>query len=217
MKSKIWEAAKPALILMLIAAVSAGALAGVNALTANTIADRSEAAANEARRQVIEAADFEAGTLEVDGETVTYHTAVDAAGETVGYVFSATVTGKSGGLVVMTGIAADGTVTGVTVTEDNETAGYVDKVEKGGLFAAFKGKVAALFTAGDNIDAVAQATKTSKGVISGVNQAVEWYTALTKGGESDEPVESTADGAESEVESAESDLPAGSEAEEASK
>lgn len=201
MKSKIWEAAKPALMLMLIAAVSAAALAGVNALTADTIAERSEAAANAARRQVIDAADFVEGTLtDKGGETVVYHTAVDQAGETVGYVFTATATGKSGGLVIMTGIAADGTVTGVTVTEDNETAGYVDKVEKGGLFAAFKGKDAAPFVAGENVDAVAQATKTSKGVVSGVNCAVEWYTALTKGGESNEQAE----GAVSEAETVES-------------
>ena len=34
MKSKLWSVARPALILMLITAVSAAALAGVNALTA---------------------------------------------------------------------------------------------------------------------------------------------------------------------------------------
>ena len=47
MKSKLWSVARPALILMLITAVSAAALAGVNALTAGTIARRAEETANQ--------------------------------------------------------------------------------------------------------------------------------------------------------------------------
>lgn len=186
MKNKIWEAAKPALILMLVAAVAAAALAGVNALTASTIARRAEETANIARREVMDADRFEEQTLtDASGNAVTYYTALDADGETVGYVFTATATGKSGGLVVMTGIAANGKVTGVSVIEENETAGYVDKVEKAGLLESFVGKVAALFESGKDVDTVAQATKTSKGVIDGVNKAVSYYELLTKGEMSD--------------------------------
>ena len=74
----------------------------------------------------------------------------------------------------MTGIAADGRVTGVTVTDDNETAGYVDKVKKGGLFDAFRDKETTDggFTLGEDIDGISQATKTSRGVTEGVNKAV---------------------------------------------
>ena len=63
MKSKLWSVARPALILMLITAVSAAALAGVNALTAGTIARRAEETANQARRQVIDADSFTPAAL----------------------------------------------------------------------------------------------------------------------------------------------------------
>lgn len=158
--------------LTLIGAVATAALAGTNALTADRIAQNNEATATAARQTVIEADSFEARTLIVDGEEIAYHAALKG-GETVGYVFSVSSRGKSSGLVVMTGIAVDGTVTGVTVTEDNETAGYVDKVEKGGLFEALSGKADT-----DSVDTVSQATKTSKGVLQGVQQALDYYAQV---------------------------------------
>ena len=47
MKNKLWSVLKPALILTAITAVSAAALAGVNALTADTITRRAEETAPE--------------------------------------------------------------------------------------------------------------------------------------------------------------------------
>lgn len=177
MKNKLWSVLKPALILTAITAVSAAALAGVNALTADTITRRAEETADRARRQVIDAAAFEAAALPgEDGES--YYKALGENGETLGYVFTATVSGKSSGLTVMTGILADGTVAGVVVTEDNETAGYVQKVEKAGLLERLKGLPAAPITAGEDVDTVAQATKTSKGILRGVNEAIERYMQI---------------------------------------
>ena len=119
-----------------------------------------------------------------DGQEVVYYTALQG-GETVGYVFTVSTTGKSAGLTVMTGISADGKITGVTVTDDNETAGYVDKVRDGGLFDRFMGQEApdGGFTLGKDIDGVSQATKTSRGVTDGVNQAVAYYQQIQKGAE----------------------------------
>lgn len=82
----------------------------------------------------------------------------------MGYVFTASATGKSAGLTVMTGISTDGTITGVAVTDDNETAGYVAKVREGGLLDAFSGRTAETFELGKTIDGVSQATKTSRGI-----------------------------------------------------
>ena len=175
MKNKLWSVLKPALILTAITAVSAAALAGVNALTADTITRRAEETADRARRQVIDADSFETAALSDGG---VYYKALGENGETLGYVFTATVSGKSSGLTVMTGILADGTVAGVVVTEDNETAGYVQKVEKAGLLDRLKGLPAAPITAGEDVDTVAQATKTSKGILRGVNQAIDCYTQI---------------------------------------
>ena len=164
--------------LALIAGVVTAALAGTNALTKDTIAQRNEQAETEARLQVIDAEAFEKQTLtDTDGKEVVYYAAKKGE-ETVGYVFTVSSTGKSSGLVVMTGIAADGKVTGVTVTDDNETAGYVDKVKKGGLFDAFREKAAADggFTLGEDVDGIS-----SRGVTDGVNKAVAYYRQITGG------------------------------------
>lgn len=126
---------------------------------------------------MIDADTFEKQNL---GDT-TYYVALKDGG-TVGYVFTAVATGKSAGLTVMTGIAADGTVTGVAVTDDNETAGYVAKVREGGLLDAFAGRTAETFELGKTIDGVSQATKTSRGITDGVNQAVAWYQMIKEAG-----------------------------------
>lgn len=168
-------------MLALIAGVVAAALAGTNALTKDTIAQRSEQAANEARLQVIDADAFTAATLATEDGEVAYYVAVQND-QTVGYVFTATVSGKSSGLVVMTGIDTAGAITGVAVTENNETAGYVDKVTDGGLLDAFAGKAAdGALTLGLDVDSVSQATKTSKGVLDGVNAAIAYYTQIKEG------------------------------------
>lgn len=169
--------------LMVIAGVVTAALAGTNALTEGVIARRAEETENAARRQVIDADSFEKASLTDEGEEVVYYIA-QKDGATVGYVFTTVTTGKSSGLTVMTGLDAEGTVTGVQVTADNETAGYVDKVTDGGLLDAFKGQNApGGFVLGETVDGVSQATKTSRGVVSGVNLAVRYYETYLKGGE----------------------------------
>lgn len=177
---RIKEILISALALTVIAAAVNAALSATNALTKDTIAAATAAAENEARRQVIDATDFEEATVTVDGETVTYHKALKD-GQTVGYVFRTVASGKSSGLTVMTGIGTDGVITGVNITDDNETAGYVDKVKKGGLLDQFIGKTAQPFKVKENVDAVSQATKTSTGVTKAVDTAVRYYKAI--GGE----------------------------------
>ena len=182
---KLRDIAVSAAALAIIAGGVTAALAGTNALTASTIAARNEEAENQARLEVIDADSFERQTLTAsDGQEAVYYTALQG-GETVGYVFTVSTTGKSAGLTVMTGISADGKITGVTVTDDNETAGYVDKVRDGGLFDRFMGQEApdGGFTLGKDIDGVSQATKTSRGVTDGVNQAVAYYQQIQKGAE----------------------------------
>lgn len=166
--------------LTVIAAAVTAAIAGTNALTADTIAERNAAAETAARMEVIEADAFEESTVTVDGETVTYYKAIKD-GEEVGAVFTTEAVGKSAGLIVMTGIAADGEITGVKVVDDNETAGYVKKVEKGGFLSALLGKQAKPLTLNSDVDAVSQATKTSGGILKAVNAAIHAYQAVSGG------------------------------------
>ncbi|MBE6757629.1 MAG: FMN-binding protein [Ruminococcaceae bacterium] len=159
-----------ALALTLIAGVATAALAGTNALTKDIIAQNNAATADAARRTVFaEAEAFEARTLTLDGEEIVYYAALKGD-EEVGFVFTAVTSGKSAGLTVMTGVDTQGTVTGVAVTEDSETAGYIDKVTDGGLFDTLKGR-----TSTDGVDTVSQATKTSKGVLKAVDLALNYF------------------------------------------
>lgn len=159
--------------LCVIAACVTGALAATNALTMGTIAARTEQIENAARSEVMQADDFEKKTQ--DG--FTYYVAVKDGAE-VGFVFTAVGTGKSSGLTLMVGISNVGNITGVKITADNETAGYTDKVEKAGLLDGLKGKQAKPLVLGTDVDAVSQATKTSKGVLEAVNKAIAQFEAI---------------------------------------
>lgn len=181
MRKTLREILISSLALMIIAGVVTAALAGTNALTEGTIAKQTAEIENAARKEVISADVFEKAKISLDGEEVLYYIA-KKNGAVVGYVFTATATGKSSGLTVMTGIGVDGKITGVVITDDNETAGYVDKVIKGG----FLDKLVAWdannkVVLNEDIDAVSQATKTSSGVCKAVNQAIAWYKQV-KGG-----------------------------------
>ena len=169
-----------AVALMIIAGVVTAALAGTNALTADIIASRAEATETAARKEVIQADRFDKQTVLVEETEQVYYIAY-AAGQPVGYVFTTDAVGKSAGLTVMTGISKDGTITGVKVTEDNETAGYVDKVRKAGYLDAFTDKPAQKLTVKVDVDAVSQATKTSKGICDAVNKAIAAYQAIQGG------------------------------------
>lgn len=167
--------------LMLIATVVTAALAGTNALTKDTIAKLTEEIETAARMEVIDADTFVKDTVTVGGQEQVYYTAY--AGKTlVGYVFTTESVGKSAGLMVMTGISQSGTITGVKVTDDNETAGYVNKVTKAGLLDSFVGKPAKELKLDADVDAVSQATKTSAGICKAVNGAIAGYQAIKEGG-----------------------------------
>lgn len=157
-----------AIALMLICGVTVAALAATNLLTKDTIAAAEKEATNEACQAVLPAATsfemlegtWQDGVLEVyegsDGDAV------------VGYVVKTETVGKSSGLVVMTGVDADGAVGGVQVVSNSETAGYVDTVTEGGLLDRLLGVTGSA----DTVDGVSQATKTSNGIKNGVSLAL---------------------------------------------
>lgn len=167
---------KPAAALMIIAAVVTAALAGVNLLTSETIAARTKEAEKTARQQVITADSFAEKTTTFHDTDVTYHEAYQGS-ELVGYVFTVVSSGKSSGLTVMTGLSTEGAVTGIVITENSETAGYVEKVVNDGLLTRIKEANSA------EVDVTSNATRTSKGIMNGVAQAKQYYELIAKEGE----------------------------------
>lgn len=167
-----------ALALTVICTVVVAALAGTNLLTKDTIAAQEREATNAACREVLSAAtEF----TPVDGEWADGVLEVYEAanGETLcGYVIKTSTVGKSSGLVVMTGVTPDGTVSGVAVVSDNETAGYVDDVIAGGLLDRLMG--ATVDTT--DVDGVSMATKSSNGIKNGVKLALQTAQEVSANG-----------------------------------
>ncbi len=178
MKAK--EILKPALILCVICLLSTAALAGVNLLTADTIAQQQVITEQESRRQVLPDADsFE----EKDGYAVGL-----AGGETVGYVFVTSSKGYGGDVQVMTGITADGNVSGVVILDQNETPGLGANAEKETFRSQFQqpvpenGFTVTKSTAGEGeISAMTGATITTTAVTNAVNDAIKQYHQVKEG------------------------------------
>lgn len=178
MKKSVREILISAVALMVIAAVVTAALAATNLLTKDKIATLLAEKETEARSELIADADFEEATLVDNGNTVKYQVA-KKDGVTIGYIFTVVSKGKSSGLTVMTGVGVDGKVIGVKITDDDETAGYVDRIIKAGFLDSMLGKSDV-----DDVDTVSNATKTSDGVRKAVKKALEYYE-LAKGGDAE--------------------------------
>ena len=178
MKAK--EILKPALILCVICLLSTAALAGVNLLTADTIAQQQVITEQESRRQVLPDADsFE----EKDGYAVGL-----VGSETVGYVFVTSSKGYGGDVQVMTGITAGGNVSGVVILDQNETPGLGANAEKETFRSQFQqpapenGFTVTESTAGEGeISAMTGATITTTAVTNAVNDAVKEYHQVKEG------------------------------------
>ncbi len=171
-----------ALSLFLICAVAAAALAYVNSVTAPTIAANSAAAADKARSEVLSAADsFEEKTA--PGGAVYY---VGKSGEdAVGYVFTTSAKGYGGDVEIMTGIDAEGKITGISILTINETPGLGMNAKKDSFREQYVGKSGELAVNkdGGEIVAITSATVTSRAVTKAVNQALALYESVAGKGE----------------------------------
>ena len=173
--------------------IVAGLLGGVNAITKDKIAainwektvqamkavvadpdntEFSEAVENTA--EMSEAAAAAGGTLDSVYEVL-------VGGENAGYAIKVVASGSQGNIEMMVGVDGEGTVTGVSIVDNAETAGIGSKVMANdalasgvGVLDQFQGKSAAdgVLTVGTNVDAITGATVSTKGVTAGVNTAL---------------------------------------------
>lgn len=113
---------------------------------------------------------------EVNGAKVV--AALDENGEIIGHVVVNTAKGYGGDISVMTGVDADGKVTGVNILSHAETAGLGAKAAEQSFRDRFVGLVSGITVskdkAGENsIDAITGATITSRAMTEAVNAAIE--------------------------------------------
>lgn len=170
---------KLTLTLLIITSVMAAALAGVNAITKDKIADIKA----QKTALAISAVLADGGSAEEIAFDAAAHPLVSKvyANEN-GYAIQVTPAGFGGTIEMMVGVDKAGCVTGISIISHTETAGLgavaAADTAKGeafrGQFAGLSGELAV----GSQVDAISGATITSKAVTSGVNAALRCAESL---------------------------------------
>jgi electron transport complex protein RnfG len=173
--------------------IVAGLLGGVNAITADKIADINWANTVTAMKEVVadpdntefsdamDLTDEMTAAASAAGGTLDSVYEAQAGGEKAGYAIKVITSGSQGNIEMMVGVDAEGVVTGVSIVSNSETSGIGSKVMSNqptaagvGVLDQFEGKSAAdgTLAVGSNVDAISGATVSSKGVTAGVNAAL---------------------------------------------
>ena len=166
--------------LCLVAIVMSFLIVGVYMLTKDSIETQAIAAREAARRSVLPQAAAMTELPQEEGAAVDYcFEGFDAAGRSVGFVSQVTVTGFGGPIEVTVGMDAAGTITAVNVggSDFAETSGLGAKTRDPEFTGQFAGKSGMLILK-QNIDSVTGASVSSGAVVSGVNQALVYMSAL---------------------------------------
>ena len=157
-------------VLLAIAAVCAGLLAGVNGMTKGVIADNKVKAENAARSAVLKAESFDESKA-VIVEDLKFIPGFDANGNTVGYVVVVNQGGYAANIDFSLGIGLDGKVTGLRVMNHQETPGLGAKISDPKWQEHWEGKDKSYeFTKA--ADAFAGATVSPTAVYTGIMRAL---------------------------------------------
>lgn len=168
---------KLTLTLFLITAVVAGLLGLVNYITADKIAEGNAQKTAAAKSEVLPADSYEeiAEFDSCDNIVRGLWRAGDA-----GYVAECVVGGSQGEIDLMVGIRADGTVSGVSIVKQTETAGLGANAVKPEFRDQFIGKSGDILVTkdGGEIEALTGATITSRAVCKAVSAATACVAGL---------------------------------------
>lgn len=177
--------------LLVTCVVVAAALGGVNAVTEEKIDAINWANTVTAMKAVVADPDNTTFSDELPltdemiaaAGSVTLDSVYEAqvGGASAGYAIKVVASGSQGKIEMMVGVDGEGTVTGVSIVKNAETAGIGSKVMTNmptasgvGVLSQFEGKTAAdgTLTVGANVDAISGATVSTRGVTNGVNAAL---------------------------------------------
>lgn len=167
----------PTVTLFVICLVATFLLGMTNSVTAPIIEKLAIETEIKSRQTVFpEAVSFGEPEVKEDGTSVV--AALDEAGNEIGYVVVNSAKGYGGDISVMTGVDAEGKVTGVNILSHAETAGLGANATTEKFRSQFLNLVAGITVskdkAGENsIDALTGATITSRAVVEAVNAAIE--------------------------------------------
>ena len=165
----------PFVMLMIVAVVMSFAIAGVYALTKDTIEAAALEAQAAARSAVMEgAADMSELPTGEDSPLDYCFEAYDAAGNVIGYVSQITVVGFGGEIEVTVGMDTASAITAISVggSDFSETSGLGAKTREPAFTEQFRGR-SEMLVLKQNIDSVTGASISSGAVVSGVNKALD--------------------------------------------
>ena len=178
-------------VLLVISLVTSALLGLVNGVTKDPIteinAEKTRVAMNavvtveSASYEPVELSDELAAAASAMGGKLTDLYEVYDGSALMGYAVKVEASGSQGTIVMMVGVDADKTVTGVSIVSNSETSGIGSKVmaNENGVLDQFKGMSGAgSLEVGKNVDAISGATVSSKGVTRGVNTALSVVEAL---------------------------------------
>ena len=116
------------LVLLVIAAISAGILGLVNDFTKTVIAANNEKTQNAAKQEVLAAASKFDDEQAVESDGLKFIPGFDANGEKVGYVTTVATPGYGGDITFIRGVKLDGTISGLRRVNQSETPGLGAKI-----------------------------------------------------------------------------------------
>lgn len=164
------------IVLLVIAAISAGILGKINDFTKTVIAENKVKAVNEARREVLSSATTfkpeEAKTV----EDLKFIPGFNEAGDLVGYVVSVSQPGYAANIDFVLGITKDGKVAGLNVISSQETPGLGARIGEKEWQNHWKG-IEMDYNFNKATDAFAGATISPRAVYTGIIRALKAYDA----------------------------------------
>lgn len=173
---------RPMAILGIICIVCAGLLGVVESVTREPIRIQSEATATAGMKKVApDAASFEdievaADETSSDISVKSANVALDASGETIGYVVEVLPSGFGGAIDLMVGVDTEGVVTGISILSLSESPGLGANAKEAWFQDQFVGQTSpvAVTKDGGTIEAITSSTITSRAVANGVTAAIDW-------------------------------------------
>ena len=186
------ETIKLGLILFLISAVAAGLLGFSNDITEGPIAEADRLANDEARQEVLPQAESFSSIdetklkeiIESEPAILEIYEGYDTNSELVGHTFKALTSGYGGDIEFMIGISTEGKIGGFTILNHGETPGLGENATKSEFTDSFKdNSVESNFvsteepTADNEILALTGSTKTTDGILVGVNKVLEVFNS----------------------------------------
>ena len=183
---------KPLLTLLVACAASVALLLGADQLSGILVEKQHSQEVRASFGEMLEAARYQELDVGAYAGVVSAYSALDDAGNLLGFAIDTTVKGYVGDILVHVALSPDGTrFLGVRIGEQHETDNLGANIARPAFYEQFSGMAAPAYLDGytglereipeDTVTAVAGATVSSKAVVKAVNIAYHYVQEAHKG------------------------------------